>query len=86
MRICVFEDTGVAAARAARADAARVRPALRRQHAAGAAAARLGAAEVGAWVRPELAELCRLDYPDLAVNDRPGSRDRAGQRPLAAAR
>ena len=30
----------------------------------------LGAEEVGAWVRPELAELTRLDYPTLAINDK----------------
>jgi UDP-N-acetylglucosamine diphosphorylase/glucosamine-1-phosphate N-acetyltransferase len=29
----------------------------------------LGAKEVGAWVRPEMAELTRLSYPDWSIND-----------------
>jgi UDP-N-acetylglucosamine diphosphorylase / glucose-1-phosphate thymidylyltransferase / UDP-N-acetylgalactosamine diphosphorylase / glucosamine-1-phosphate N-acetyltransferase / galactosamine-1-phosphate N-acetyltransferase len=69
MRICIYEDSGVALLE----PLALTRPAfalwcgaqtmLERQRAA------LGATEVGLWVRPELVELCLLQYPDLPVND-----------------
>jgi UDP-N-acetylglucosamine diphosphorylase/glucosamine-1-phosphate N-acetyltransferase len=69
MRICIYEDNGVALLE----PLALTRPAfalwcgaqtlLERQRAA------FGAAEVGVWVRPELIDLCRLQYPDLPVND-----------------
>jgi UDP-N-acetylglucosamine diphosphorylase/glucosamine-1-phosphate N-acetyltransferase len=69
MRICVFEDSGVRSLE----PLALTRPAFdlwcgsvpllerQRRH--------FAAAEVGALVRPVLAELCRLTHPDLAVND-----------------
>jgi UDP-N-acetylglucosamine diphosphorylase / glucose-1-phosphate thymidylyltransferase / UDP-N-acetylgalactosamine diphosphorylase / glucosamine-1-phosphate N-acetyltransferase / galactosamine-1-phosphate N-acetyltransferase len=69
MRICIFEDAGVALlepvalTRPACALLCGARPLWQRQRAA------LGATEVGLWVRPELVELCRLEYPGLPVND-----------------
>ena len=69
MRICIYEDNGVALLE----PLALTRPAfalwcgaqtmLEQQRAA------LGATEIGLWVRPELAELCLLQYPDMPVND-----------------
>src|SRR5205823_2098547 len=67
MRICIFEDSGVALLE----PLALTRPAfalwcgartLLERH-------RAMAAEVALWVRPELVELCRLHYPELPVND-----------------
>src|SRR5919201_1995100 len=68
MRICVFEDAGVvhleplALTRPAFDLRCGARTLLERQ-------LRLGAGQAGALVRPELAELCRLAHPELAVND-----------------
>ncbi len=69
MRICIYEDSGVALleplalTRPAFALWCGARSLLERQRASA------GVAEVGLSVRPELAELCRVQYPDLAVND-----------------
>jgi UDP-N-acetylglucosamine diphosphorylase / glucose-1-phosphate thymidylyltransferase / UDP-N-acetylgalactosamine diphosphorylase / glucosamine-1-phosphate N-acetyltransferase / galactosamine-1-phosphate N-acetyltransferase len=69
MRICIFEDNGVALleplalTRPAFALWCGARTLLDRQRAIA------GAAQVGLWVRPELVELCRQQYPDLPVND-----------------
>lgn len=86
MRVCVFEDEGVANLE----PLALTRPAfdlrcgaaslLERQlrFLAEDSAGTLG--RVAAWVRPELADLCRLEHPELTVND-PGwlnAQDREG--------
>jgi UDP-N-acetylglucosamine diphosphorylase/glucosamine-1-phosphate N-acetyltransferase len=69
MRICIFEDSGVALleplalTRPVFALFCGARSLLDRQR--DIAATR----EVGLWVRPELVELCRAQYPDLPVND-----------------
>ena len=69
MRICIFEDSGVALleplalTRPAFALWCGARPVIERHRAIA------GAAECGLWVRPELVELCRIQYPDLPIND-----------------
>jgi UDP-N-acetylglucosamine diphosphorylase/glucosamine-1-phosphate N-acetyltransferase len=69
MRICIYEDSGVALlepltlTRPAFALWCGAQTMLERQRTA------LGATEIGLWVRPELAELCLLQYPGLPVND-----------------
>jgi UDP-N-acetylglucosamine diphosphorylase/glucosamine-1-phosphate N-acetyltransferase len=69
MRICIFEDSGVALlepltlTRPAFALWYGALPLLDRHR------RRFPAAEVGLWVRPEFADLCRCQYPDLPVND-----------------
>jgi UDP-N-acetylglucosamine diphosphorylase/glucosamine-1-phosphate N-acetyltransferase len=69
MRICVFEDDGVrcldplALTRPVFDLWCGSVPLLERQR------RHFGAAEMGALVRPLLAELCRLTHPELAVND-----------------
>jgi hypothetical protein len=68
MRLCVFEDTGVvnleplALTRPAFDLRCGARTLLERQ-------SRLTGGEAGVLVRPELADLCRLGHPGLAVND-----------------
>src|SRR5260370_28694730 len=69
MRICIYEDRGVelleplTLTRPAFALWCGARTMLERQRAA------LGADETGLWVRPELVELCRVQYPNMPVND-----------------
>ncbi len=76
MRICIFEDSGVALlepltlTRPAFALRCGARTLLDRQRAIP------GADEVGLWVRPELVNLCRWQYPDLPVNDEAWLRQR----------
>src|SRR6516164_5785933 len=69
MRICVFEDAGVARLE----PLTRTRPAFDLRCGAATLLERqvrcLGGDAVGALVRPELVALCRLEYPGLAVND-----------------
>src|SRR5207237_6376849 len=68
MRICVFEDAGatnlgpLALTRPVFDLRCGARTLLERQ-------LRLGTGSFGVLVRPELAELCRLTHPGLAVND-----------------
>jgi UDP-N-acetylglucosamine diphosphorylase/glucosamine-1-phosphate N-acetyltransferase len=69
MRLCVFEDSAVrqleplTLTRPAWALWCGAYPLLERQRRS------VPVAEVGVLVRPELADLCRLEYPDLTVND-----------------
>jgi UDP-N-acetylglucosamine diphosphorylase / glucose-1-phosphate thymidylyltransferase / UDP-N-acetylgalactosamine diphosphorylase / glucosamine-1-phosphate N-acetyltransferase / galactosamine-1-phosphate N-acetyltransferase len=69
MRMCIYEDNGVdllepvALTRPAFALMCGAQTMLERQCAA------FDTTEVGVWVRPELIELCRLQYPELPVND-----------------
>jgi UDP-N-acetylglucosamine diphosphorylase/glucosamine-1-phosphate N-acetyltransferase len=69
MQICVFEDTGAQFLE----PLTLTRPAWSLWCGASSLVERhrrvLGADEVGAWVRPELLELCRLQYPRLPIND-----------------
>lgn len=69
MRLCIFEDTGVANLE----PLSWTRPAFDLWLGASTLLARLRrtfpVSEVGALVRPELAALCRLRHPELAVND-----------------
>src|SRR5215471_7586422 len=75
MRFCIFEDAGtqllepLTLTRPAFALRCGARTLLDRQCAATASN------EIGLWVRPELVELCRWQYPDLAVNDEPWLRE-----------
>src|SRR5437879_3445487 len=69
MRICIYEDHGaallepLALTRPVFALRCGARTLLERQQAA------FAGQDIGLWVRPELAELCRWQYPDLPVND-----------------
>jgi UDP-N-acetylglucosamine diphosphorylase/glucosamine-1-phosphate N-acetyltransferase len=72
MRVCVFEDDGVANLE----PLTLTRPAFDLRCGAATLLERQlrlfgpdGAAGAAAWVRPELADLCRLEHPELAVND-----------------
>jgi UDP-N-acetylglucosamine diphosphorylase/glucosamine-1-phosphate N-acetyltransferase len=69
VRLCVFEDAGVANLE----PLSLTRPAFDLWLGAGTQLERLRrvfpSAEVGAVVRPALAALCRLRYPDMPVND-----------------
>jgi UDP-N-acetylglucosamine diphosphorylase / glucose-1-phosphate thymidylyltransferase / UDP-N-acetylgalactosamine diphosphorylase / glucosamine-1-phosphate N-acetyltransferase / galactosamine-1-phosphate N-acetyltransferase len=69
MRVCIFEDAAVADL----APAALTRPAFDLLVGAATLLERfrrlVPGAEMGVLVRPELADLCRLTHPDLAVND-----------------
>src|SRR5437588_11954843 len=70
MRFCIFEDPGVhlleplTLTRPAFALWCGARTLLDRQRAT------TDAVDVGLWVRPELAELCRRQYRDLPVNEK----------------
>ena len=74
MRICVFEDAGVAGLE----PLTLTRPAFDLRCGARALLERqaeyFAADHVAAWVRPPLADLCRLEHPDMPVNEaaRPG--------------
>ena len=69
MRVCLYEDPGVrfleplALTRPAFGLRCGAHSLIRRHH------AYFGAAELGAWVRPELVDLCRQTYPGLVFND-----------------
>ncbi|MCI0684320.1 MAG: hypothetical protein L0Y71_19595 [Gemmataceae bacterium] len=69
MRIGVFEDAGVELLE----PITLTRPAFALRCGTGSIVERqqrlLDAVEVGVWVRPELAELTRLSYPDWPIND-----------------
>ena len=69
MRICVFEDNGVSKLQ----PLSLTRPAFDLRCGAATLLERqlrlFAGAEVGAWVRPELADLCRREHPGLAVNE-----------------
>lgn len=69
MRLCAFEDAGVQFLE----PLSLTRPAFTLWCGAGSILERqrrlLGAHEVGALVRPGLVPMCRLQYPELAVND-----------------
>src|SRR5262245_30800340 len=69
MRICIFEDIGVGQLK----PLTLCRPAFDLLCGASSLLSHqrghFGAQDVGVWVRPELADLCRLVHPELAVND-----------------
>jgi UDP-N-acetylglucosamine diphosphorylase / glucose-1-phosphate thymidylyltransferase / UDP-N-acetylgalactosamine diphosphorylase / glucosamine-1-phosphate N-acetyltransferase / galactosamine-1-phosphate N-acetyltransferase len=69
MRVCVFEDNGVGKLQ----PLSLTRPAFDLRCGAATLLERqlrlFPGAEVGVWVRPELADLCRREHPGLAVNE-----------------
>ncbi len=69
MRVCVFEDNGVSKLQ----PLSLTRPAFDLRCGAATLLERqlrlFDKAEVGVWVRPELADLCRREHPGLAVNE-----------------